>query len=101
MLGSEFNSKTDFIRAALRLKHPGLGFGGLDEDREDVYSATIEQPGERAYRYVTALERAGRWIVVDDFVGPIACGGATIRIEDEQLVYRTHEHKEFRRKGVE
>ncbi len=101
MLGREFNSKTDFIRAALGLKYPGLGFGGLDEDREDVYSATIELPSERAYRYITAVERVGCWIVVDDFVGPTAYGGATIRIEDKQLVYRTHEHKEFRRRGVE
>ncbi|MFN7138743.1 MAG: hypothetical protein ACK4UN_05355 [Limisphaerales bacterium] len=100
MLESKFTSKTEFILAALQLKSPGLGFGGLEEDRDDVYTATIEIPRKGAYRYITALEKDGFWQVVDDFEGPIAYGGTTIQIEDYQLVYRTHEGTEFRRKAL-
>lgn len=95
----EFSSKMEFVLAALKLAFPGFGFGGL-EDQENVHTVTIEIPHKDAYRYITALERNGRWHVVDDFKGPIAYGGTTVQIEHGQLIYKTHKGDEFRRKSL-
>lgn len=96
----EFSSKMEFVLAALKLSFPGFGFGGL-EDQDNVHTATIEIPHKDAYRYITALEKNGRWQVVDDFKGPIAYGGTTVQIEHGQLIYKTHKGDEFRRKSLD
>ena len=96
----EFNTKWEFVVAALKLTFPGFGFGGL-EDQDHVHTATIEIPYKEAHRYITAIETNGHWRVVDDFKGPIAYGGTTVRIENGELVYRSYEGEEFRRKQLE
>jgi hypothetical protein len=96
----EFSSKMKFVLAALKLKFPGFGFGGL-EDQDDVHTATIEIPHKDSDRYITAIEKNGRWHVVDDFKGPTAYGGTTVRIENGRLIYRTYKGDEFRQKQLE
>jgi hypothetical protein len=95
-IAKEYKSQTEFVLAALKIKSPGYGFGGLDSD-SNIYTATIEIPQKDAHRYITAIEDKDVWRVVDDFVGPIAFGGTTVQIEKGQLVYKTHQGEEFRR----
>ena len=99
-IAKEFKTKRDFVLAALKIKFPGFGFGGLDSE-ENIHTATIEIPKKEAERYITAIEKNGRWYVVDDFKGPVAYGGTSVRIEKGQLIYKTYKGDEFRRKQLE
>lgn len=96
LVAKEFNSQTEFVRAALKIKFPGHGFGGLDSD-PNIYTATIEIPQKDMHRYLTAIEDNGVWRVVDDFVGPIPFGGTTVQVEGRELIYRDYKGAEFRR----
>jgi hypothetical protein len=99
-IAKEFNSKTEFILAALKIKIPGYGFGGLDSD-SNIYTVTIEIPQKDTHRYITAIEQKGVWRVVDDFVGPIPFHGTAVKTEGRQLIYRDHKGAEFRRMEFE
>jgi hypothetical protein len=96
---NEFATRQEFILASLRIKFPGYGFGGLDS-AEGILTATIEIPQKEAYRYITVIEKNGRWRIVDDFKGPIAYGGTTVEIQSGELVYKTYKGEEFRRKRL-
>ena len=99
-IAKEFRTKREFLQEALKIKFPGFGFGGLDS-QENIHTATIEIPKQEAWRYVTAIEKDGGWYVVDDFKGPVAYGGTSVRIENGELIYKTHKGDEFRRKQLE
>lgn len=99
-IAKEFNTKQDFVLAALKIKFPGFGFGGLDSP-SNIHTATIEIPRKDSDRYITAIEKAGRWYVADDFVGPIGTGGSTVQIEQGQIVYKRHDGSEIRRTRIE
>jgi hypothetical protein len=47
------------------------------------------------------FKKDGRWYVVDDFKGPTAYNGASVEIQNRQLIYRTHKGEEFRRKQLD
>ncbi|HTI99800.1 MAG TPA: hypothetical protein VL527_13045 [Dongiaceae bacterium] len=97
---NQFSTKQEFVLAALKVKFPGYGFGGL-ESPKTIYTATIEIPKQGADRYITAIEKSRRWFVIDDFKGPTAYGGTTVQIENGQLIYRTYKGAEFRRIKLE
>jgi len=99
-IANDFESKQEFVLAALKIKFPGYGFGGL-ESASNLYTTTIEIPGKGSARYITSIEREGRWYVADDFVGLAASGGASVQIEDGQFTYKSHEGVEFRRKRLD
>jgi hypothetical protein len=99
-IAKEFITEQEFLAAALNIKFPGFGFGGLDSE-ENLRTATIEIPQKEAERYITAIERNGRWYVIDDFKGPTAYDGMSVEIQNKHLVYRTHKGEEFRRKQLD
>ena len=99
-IANEFGTKEDFLTAALKIKFPGFGFGGLDST-ENISTATVEIPRKECERYITAIEKRGRWYVVDDFKGPIAYGGTAVEIQNGQLIYKSYQGEVFRRKQLD
>src|SRR5688572_27460451 len=54
----EFKTKQEFLSAALKIKFPGYGFGGVDS-KENICNVAIEIPRKNADRYITAIEKNG------------------------------------------
>jgi len=99
-IAQEFSTKIEMAQAAIPLMIPGGGLGGLDS-AGNIATVTLGIPKRDAARYITGLEKNGRWSVVDDFKGPIPAVGTSVKIENGELIYTSYQKVVFRRKQLE
>jgi hypothetical protein len=96
---SVYATKAAFILGAIKLKFPGYAFGAL-QGSTNVHTVTIELPGAKKHRYITAVEQKSRWLVVADFIAPGSPAGSSVAVEKNEVVFRNYKREEFARRPI-
>jgi hypothetical protein len=89
-IGASLATKKEIVHAAFAIKFPGYGVGGLSDGRNGENSLdgfSIEIPRTDKDRYVTFRLESGKYVLIDDFVGPGMPLLTRVRQENNTLVY--------------
>jgi hypothetical protein len=89
-IGASFATNKEIVDAAFAIKFPGYGLGGLADGRNGENSLdgfSIEIPRADKDRYVTFRYESGKYVLIDDFVGPGMPLFTRVRQENYTLVY--------------
>jgi hypothetical protein len=89
-IGATLATNKEIVHAAFAIKFPGYGLGGLSDGRNGENSLdgfSIEIPRADKERYVTFRYESGKYVLIDDFVGPGMPLLTRVRQENNSLVY--------------
>jgi hypothetical protein len=86
-VASSYPSRDAVFHSLFALMFPGYGFSAMNLDKPVALYA-LEIPQRNEDRYLTFIEREGKWVLIEDFIWP-STGGLleAAAIIDGQLVY--------------
>ena len=95
-IGHSYETREEMIHATFNAKFPGYGAGTLGDGRKgegSLSGLSIEIPRADKSRYLLFQCRAGKYVLIDDFIGSDFPVLMSVHQEKDKLIYSSYEEK--------